>query len=143
MRTPGPLPLWGWLLAGYLAVLALIGFWPTPVDAPAQGLLADVLSRLHSAGVPGWFSYSTVEATANVLLFVPLGLAATLGLRSNWRQTVVLGALASASMELGQLLFLQHRFPSLIDVATNTFGTLLGFLLARTFTYRRNDMVVS
>ena len=130
--------LWVWLLAAYLAALALVGFWPTPVDAPAQGLLARTLSRLHAAGVPQWFDYNTVEAAANVLLFVPVGFVATVGFRGSWWQTAAVGAFTSACVELGQLLFLQNRYPSLIDVATNTGGAMLGFLLARRFLSRRN-----
>jgi VanZ family protein len=120
------------LLAAYFITLALIGFWPTPVDAPAQGLLAEVLAKLHTHGIPDWFDYGVVEATANVLLFIPVGFAASLALPSRrWWHITALGMLASACMEFGQFLFLPHRFASLLDVATNTAGTVLGVLLAR------------
>lgn len=132
--------LWVWLLAAYLAALALVGFWPTPVDAPAQGPLSRTLAQLQAAGVPHSFDYDTVEATANMLIYVPVGFAVTVGFRSSWWQTVGVGACTSACVELGQLLFLQHRYPSLIDVATNTAGALLGFLLARTFQGRRKGV---
>lgn len=116
------------LLAAYFVALAFIGFWPSPVDAPAQGLLA----KLHADGIPGWINYSLVEAAANVLLFVPVGFAAALALPSRrWWHISALGMLASACMELGQLLFLPHRFASLLDVATNTAGTVVGVVLAR------------
>jgi VanZ family protein len=120
------------LLAAYFLTLAIIGFWSSPVDAPAQGLLAEVLAKLHTHGIPGWFNYGLVEASANVMLFVPVGFAASLALPSRrWWQIAALGLLASACMELGQFLFLPHRFASLLDVATNTAGTVLGVLLAR------------
>ena len=110
------------------------------MNEPAQGLLAGTLALLHIAGVPQWFDYNTVEATANVVLFVPFGFAVTVGLRGIWWQTAALGAFTSACVELGQLLFLQNRYPSLIDVATNTAGALLGFLLAQKFLGRPKDV---
>jgi hypothetical protein len=125
--------LWAWLLAALLAVLAVVGFWPTPVDAAARGPLESSLARLHAAGMPHWVDYAVVEAGANVLLFVPIGFAATAALRCAWWQAAALGAVVSSCVELGQLLFLQHRYPSLIDVAANTGGFMVGFLLARSF----------
>ncbi|XAS63535.1 VanZ family protein [Micrococcaceae bacterium Sec5.8] len=134
---------WRWVLAAYLAALAVVGFWPTPVDAPAQGLLGQALAQLHAAGVPDWIDYNTLEASANVLLFVPAGFAAAAGFRSTWWQIAGCGALVSACVELGQLLFLQHRYPSLVDVATNTGGALLGFFLAERLLARRTGPDIS
>ncbi|MDN4645133.1 VanZ family protein [Arthrobacter sp. PsM3] len=120
------------LLAAYFAALALIGFWPTPVDAPAQSLLTKVLAKLHAHGIPGWINYNLVEASANVLLFIPVGFAAALALPSRrWWHISALGLLASACVELGQFLFLPHRVASLLDVATNTAGAVVGVILAR------------
>jgi glycopeptide antibiotics resistance protein len=60
-----------------------------------------------------------------------VGIAATLAFpRRKWWQNAALGLLASACMELGQLLFLSSRFASLLDVATNTAGCVAGTLIA-------------
>ncbi|MBT2248075.1 VanZ family protein [Arthrobacter sp. BHU FT2] len=123
--------LWQSLLAAMLIPLALIAFWPTPVDRPVQGLLADSLSFLHHHGVPRWFNYQFVEATANVVLFVPVGFVSALSFPGKrWWQITALGLLFSGCIELGQLLFLHDRFASPTDIMTSTSGSVIGFLLA-------------
>ena len=73
------------LLSLYLAVLALIVFWPSPVDPGASsGMLSDVLRSLHRRGMPGWINYAMVESVANVLLFVPFGLLAASWFTDRW-----------------------------------------------------------
>lgn len=140
--------LWRSVLAVMLAVLALIGFWPTPVDAPAQGGIASVLGFLHAHGIPGWINYSFVERSANVALFIPFGIAAALAYPDKrWWQNAALGMAVSGCMELGQLLFLHNRFSSLVDVVTNSGGTVIGVLLAaetlRTYRQRQAQRPVS
>ena len=131
LATPHP---WRSLLVGFLAVLALVGFWPSPVDRPVQGQIAGFLFLVHTLGVPAWIGYGLVEASANVALFIPLGVIAALALpRKTWWQIGAFGLLISGFMELGQLLFLHSRFPSALDLATNTAGSLLGFLLVAHF----------
>ena len=114
-----------------LAPLALIAFWPSPVDEPVQGELASILSFLHTHGIPVWFNYKFVEAAANVLLFIPLGVVASLAFtEKRWWQIGAFGLIVSGCMELGQLLFLHNRFASLQDIVTNTGGAVIGALLA-------------
>lgn len=67
------------------------------------------------------------------MLFVPLG--ALLALR--WPRlaplvVVVLGFLASCTVELGQLVVFTQRNVSLNDIALNTSGTALGWVGGRT-----------
>ena len=61
------------LLAGYLAALACVGFWPTPVECPAAGLLRSVLRFLQEQPLTAGIRAGHVEVAANVALFVPLG----------------------------------------------------------------------
>jgi glycopeptide antibiotics resistance protein len=114
-----------------LIPLAFIAFWPSPVDQPVQGQLADILDFLHRHGIPGWFNYKFIEASANVALFVPLGSVSALAFPDKrWWQVVAFGLLISGCMELGQLLFLHNRFASPLDLMTNTSGAVIGALLA-------------
>ena len=127
--------LWLTLLAAVVILLALIGFWPSPVDAPAQGYIAAALRKLHAHGVPRWFDYSFIERSANVMLFIPLGIAAALALpHKKWWQIAALGLLVSACMELGQWIFLPQRYPSLTDLVTNTSGAVIGALIVAALT---------
>ena len=129
-HMPNP-RFWRWVLAVMFIPLALIAFWPSPVDQPVQGQLADVLKFLHAHGIPAWFNYRFVESAANVLLFVPVGVVASLAFVDKpWWQIGVFGFLVSSCIEVGQLLFLHNRFASLQDVVTNTSGAIIGALLA-------------
>lgn len=123
--------LWRAVLVAMLVPLALIAFWPSPVDQPVHGELSSVLHFLHAHGIPVWFNYQFVEASANVVLFIPFGAVATLAYRKKyWWQIGILGLMVSGCIELGQLLFLHNRFASMQDVVTNTSGALIGALLA-------------
>ncbi|WP_432393345.1 VanZ family protein [Pseudarthrobacter sp. L19] len=124
--------VWAYALGAYFGLLALIAFWPSPVDAPVQGQLAITLRWLHAHGVPRWVNYSFVEMAANVVLFIPAGLLGQLTLpRLPWWRITAAGMLISGCIEAGQYLFLPHRFASLTDVLTNTAGALLGAVAAR------------
>lgn len=115
------------LLALYLAALAFVAFWPTPVDRPVAGRLQAALFALHRAGLPDLFNYNFVEFSSNILLFAPIGILAALAFPAFHRGRIVLSAfLASCCMELGQKLFLHDRFPSAMDIVANTAGTMLG-----------------
>ncbi|MBP2264724.1 hypothetical protein J3A64_000188 [Pseudarthrobacter sp. PvP004] len=126
-----PLP-WRVALAAYLAGFAMVGFWPTPVDQPIHGTLTAALKHLHELGGTEWFDYHFVEASANVVMFIPLGTLAAMGLPAvPWWRLVGIGFAASVFVELGQLLFITDRFSSHVDVVTNTSGAVIGILSAR------------
>lgn len=112
--------------------LALVAFWPSPVDKPVQGELAGFLLLIHALGIPGWVNYALIEAMANVVLFMPLGAAASHAFpgKQLW-QLGAFGLVISGCMELGQQLFLHDRFASPLDLVTNTAGCVIGALAAR------------
>ncbi|WP_231938667.1 VanZ family protein [Arthrobacter sp. B6] len=96
-----------------------------------QSDLARLLKFLHSHGIPKWFNYKFVEASANVALFVPVGAVASMAFPAKrWWQVGAFGLIVSGCMELGQLLFLDNRFASPLDLVTNTGGAVIGALLA-------------
>ncbi|WP_043483883.1 VanZ family protein [Arthrobacter sp. SPG23] len=115
-----------------LVPLALVAFWPSPVDKPVQGELAGFLVLIHALGIPRWLNYSFIEATANVVLFVPVGVVASQAFPSKriW-QLGAFGLVISGCMELGQQLFLHDRFASPLDLVTNTAGCVIGAVAAR------------
>lgn len=114
----------------YLLALSAIAFWPTPVDRDASGSITGVLAWLHAHGVPGWVNYALVEFTANIALFVPVGLLGVilLGAR-NWWLAILAGCVTSGYIEFTQLVFLPARFATPQDVLANTLGAALGALL--------------
>ncbi|WP_156810695.1 VanZ family protein [Arthrobacter sp. FB24] len=115
-----------------LVPLATVAFWPSPVDKPVQGELAGVLILIHALGIPRWVNYSFIEAAANIVLFVPVGVVASQAFPSKhiW-QLGSFGLAVSGCMELGQQLFLHDRFASPLDLVTNTAGCVIGVLAAR------------
>ncbi|WP_082499703.1 VanZ family protein [Arthrobacter sp. Leaf145] len=132
--------VWRLALVGYIACILVVAFWPTPVDKPIHGTLTAILDYLHHRGIPTWLSYTFVEASANVVLFVPLGLIFAVTFRSQaWWKLACLASLASITLELGQLLFLAARFASILDVVTNTSGAVIGIAAARTASKRRTS----
>ena len=127
MSDPRP---WRWVLIAMLVPLALVAFWPSPIDQPVQGDLARFLKFLHTHGIPAWFNYKFVEAAANVVLFVPLGAVARIAFPAKrWWQVGAFGLTVSGCMELGQLLFLHDRFSTPQDLVTNASGAVTGALL--------------
>lgn len=122
---------WRAILVAMLVPLGLVAFWPSPVDRPIHGELATLLRFLYAHGIPTWFNYRFVEASANVALFVPLGVVASLAFPDKrWWQIGAFGLIVSGLMELGQLLFLPDRSATLQDLVTNTVGALIGAWLA-------------
>jgi hypothetical protein len=127
----------GWA-AGYVVMLCVVGFWPTPVDQPISGVIRWFLRGMHrTVGVPSWLDYGQLEFAANVALFVPLGLLVgfVVGRRRAWLAALI-GLGLSTFIELGQWLALPERTPSGLDVAANTLGCAIGAAIAVVVTLR-------
>lgn len=117
-------------LALYIAMLAVIGFYPTPVDRPVDAALFRVIAWSARHGL-AFVTYARIETDANILLFVPFGLLLTLMLKpQHWWWAPVICLAASTVVELGQGILLPHRFSSLADVLANTVGGIIGTAVA-------------
>jgi glycopeptide antibiotics resistance protein len=82
--------------------------------------------------VPFSHGVRPLDIIANLVLFVPFGWALAVGRARRAMPLIVLaGALLSMSIELLQV-YCHGHFPTSTDVLTNTCGTWLGVLLART-----------
>lgn len=124
----------------YIGVLALIVFWPAPVDQNSAGTLKIVLRKLHSEGVPGWINYSFVETVANVLLFVPFGVLAAAWLDEHriWWAAVA-GMAATCMIETAQAVLLPNRYATIYDVTANSLGVALGCIAVYAWRSRRRS----
>jgi glycopeptide antibiotics resistance protein len=117
-------------LAAYVAFVLFVTLWPTPVDQPVSHELRVVINEAHKAGSPPKIGYGFIEATANVMLFVPLGILVVLLLaRSKWWYSLIFGCVLSLLIEGTQFVALPDRTASFVDVACNTGGVLIGALI--------------
>lgn len=119
----------GILLGLYLVALGFVAAWPTPVDRPVDNQLFRLLDRLQEAGF-GWLSYSFVQFTANLVLFLPFGLLLAALAGRGWAWLALSCAVATTfSIEFLQLQFLPARRADVADLAANSLGAAIGVAL--------------
>lgn len=126
-------------LAAYAAFVAVVTLTPR---MPGTGFMARLvnaaLAWLHERGLFLGWEYSTVEFTANIGMFVPLGVLVFV-LRRRW-WLLLAGSAFSGFIELFQASFLPGRVGEWRDIVSNSLGYLLGAaiaLLARELSARR------
>jgi len=109
----------------YLAAVGVVTLWPAPPDPTQSPLLERVLAWAHGIGLPEAVDVMVVEAVANVVMFVPLGLL--LPWAAGWRpwRAVPAGLALSTAIELTQIA-LPERVPTVQDVVMNTLGAAVG-----------------
>jgi glycopeptide antibiotics resistance protein len=116
------------LLLGSL--LAILAFTLVPLDAENELELiplSELVLEVRRSDATSLLEL-LVESAANILLFIPLGVA--LGLRGMSKMKTALFALAlTAVVEAAQLLVVSGRTASVDDVFLNTLGAVLGHLL--------------
>ena len=110
------------VLTLYGITLAAIALWPVPVDASAGGFLRRVTRVLPA------LTYARIEFSANILLFVPLGVLLMLILRRRYL-ILPIAIAVTVAIECSQGLLLDKRTPSLLDIIANTAGACLGMLI--------------
>lgn len=121
-------------LAGTLALVGLIVFSPTSPDLAGQQALATWLDRARQTWLPAWVTIGFVEFAANATMFLPVGVFGALALpRRRW-SIVAASLFISIAIEAAQHLWLPSRDADLRDVAANTLGALVGYLLALAWT---------
>lgn len=106
----------------YTAVLALIGFWPSRVDAPAGSFLRGLTHVIP------WATYARIEFGANILLFVPLGVLLALILTHRYL-ILPIALVTSVAIESLQAVVLARRVPSVMDIVANLTGACIGLLI--------------
>ena len=127
--------------AGYLVTLLWASLNPEPIDGngPIRHFVAWVLNYTSVTKTWHWLDYNTLEALANVVLYVPLGIGVAILLRRlPWWADALIGIAVTASAELTQRLLLPHRFGTWADVLHNSIGVLIGVIFARSIVALRS-----
>ncbi|HYI32902.1 MAG TPA: VanZ family protein [Glaciibacter sp.] len=121
----------GSLALVYGTFLAYIALWPSPIDRPVSPLLGRVIEELHERGVPAFVNYGLIEFSANIALFMPVGilLGLVVPLRI-WPLSLMLGPVLSVAIEVVQHTFLSARYATVSDVIANSIGATIGVLIA-------------
>ena len=115
--------------ACYLGAVCWITLGPQPLDDRGQGILHSILALLAGHPLTNWITYDVVEFSANVAMFVPVGvLFLLLAGRRRWWLALAGGIGITCAIEFTQL-FLPGRFADVRDVLANSLGTLLGVLV--------------
>ena len=121
-----------------LAILSALYLWAVgwltlrtrPYGDDIAGVLTRVLDWFAERESTAWITFGVVEFSANVAMFVPLGVFAVLwfGVRG-WWTAPLLGAGLSLAIETLQALLLDTRVPDVRDIIANTGGAVIGMLL--------------
>lgn len=115
----------------YLVALALIAFWPEPVDRGAAGLLEQVRQVLP------WATVSRIEFAANIALFVPYGWLLSILLARTTHLLLPIGMLTTFGIEAVQRQLLVQRTASLLDILANIAGFCIGMIIATILVRKR------
>lgn len=114
--------------ACYLALVGWITLGPQPLDDRGLGILRSILAVLAQGDLTRWVTYDVVEFSANVAMFVPVGvLFLLLAGRRKWWLALAGGIAVTCAIEFAQL-FLPGRFSDVRDIVANSLGTLIGLL---------------
>ena len=110
----------------YLLAVAWITLNPFPGDPKRNAFLEGLLAAFAATPALAWIDYDVVEFTANIVLFVPMGvlLALLLGRGRRWL-ALSLGVAASLTIEFIQL-FEPARVSDARDIIANSLGAIIG-----------------
>jgi len=114
-------------VAVYGVALALIGFWPQPVDSGA-GRLLRFITRVFPI-----LTYDRIEFGSNILLFVPLGVGLALLLPTARYLVMPVTLLVSLAIESVQAVYIAARTPSVYDIIANVSGAAIGLVAVAVF----------
>lgn len=121
-------PLLALFTIAYLVFVGFMTLGPQPLGASSEGLLWRALDVLASHSATSWITYSAVEFTANILMFVPIGLFLLLLFgRRFWWLAILVGFTLTVGIETTQL-YIPGRVSDIRDIISNTTGAVAGVM---------------
>ena len=123
-------PILSLVTFGYLAVVGWVTLGPQPLGDRGDSILWWVLERFSRYDLTDWITYQRVEFTANVLMFIPVGMFLLLLYgRRWWWASIGTGVVLTCLIEFVQR-FLPDRVSDISDIIANSIGTVIGVLVA-------------
>ncbi|NNC13339.1 VanZ family protein [Planctomonas sp. JC2975] len=121
----------------YLAGVAWITLGPQPDFGNKNSLVMQVLRILWEHPATDWVTYAGVEFTANIAMFLPIGLFFLLLFgRRQWWLAVLIPFLMTLGIETAQI-WIPGRVSDIRDVISNTIGAIVGVFLGLALTAPR------
>lgn len=113
---------------GYTVFVGSVTLAPHPYGDDVGGFVDALLAAFSHSRWTSWITFGRLESIANIGLFVPWGVAATLAVGARrWWAVAWASIVFSILIETWQLLvFPETRVASLADVAANSIGGFLG-----------------
>ncbi len=119
----------------YLGLVGWLTLGPQPLDDSADSLLWRLVAFLARHEQTAWIGYNTIEFTANILMFVPVGLFFLLLFgRRRWWLAVLFSAALTIAIETAQR-FLPERVSDPRDLLSNSIGGVIGVAAALIVTW--------
>ncbi|RLQ81324.1 VanZ family protein [Mycetocola zhadangensis] len=130
-------PILGLLTTVYLAFVGWVTLGPQPLDESNSGFIFKMLRVLDRYEATAWINYNTLEFSANVAMFFPIGLFLVLLFgRRLWWLAMALGCGITVVIETAQL-FIPGRVSDPRDLVANSAGAILGVLIGLLLTARK------
>ena len=117
----------------YVALLLFASLWPTPVDGGGfiWWITSEILKFCQGIDYLKWIRYNQLEAIANMLLYLPLGIFIVIFLpKLPFWLALISPVLVSVIAEGIQRFLLPARYSTIDDVINNALGGAIGVLIA-------------
>lgn len=130
-------PILGLFTLAYLGFVGWVTLGPQPFDESNSGLIFKVLRVLDRYEATAWIDYNTLEFSANVAMFFPIGLFLVLLFgRRLWWLAITLGCALTVVIETAQI-FIPGRVSDPRDLVANSAGAILGVVVGLILTARK------
>ncbi|MGL4339083.1 MAG: VanZ family protein [Rhodoglobus sp.] len=133
-------PILSFMTLAYLALVAWLTL--TPLSSSIEsGVLWQLADLFAESPLTEWMTFSRLEFTANIVMFLPFGVFLVLLLgRKMWWLAVILGVALTAGIEFAQQN-IPYRVSDPRDLLANSLGAIMGALLALMLTASKARMI--
>ncbi len=125
--------VFGALSTLYVVFIGAVTLTPDPFSDGVDGTIDQLIEALSQHPLTAWLTYEVVEFTANIGMFVPLGLFVALWAgRRRWWMGIIAGVIYTVVIEsLQGLVLAATRYATFSDIIANTLGAIVGAIVAR------------